>query len=300
MLKKTTNNRKMLALMVAGLGLAGCNSSLDIAKQKTPTADVFEKTLYQQYIILSQSEHDEYDRRDGTKFANRAIAAAIGSPSQPEALSARKIPIEFHGELLAARRQLVEALDAGGRQKAPEHAARAQAAFDCWLQEREENFQFDDIQNCQDQFDVAMDVMNAQLRPKKVAKPAAPAQQAAPAPQASPELPKQFTVYFAFDSAELDQTALATVAEAAETAASKKPLAITVAGYADRAGGQVYNLGLSAMRAENVAAALRRIIEDHPQITVKTMEFGETENQVDTIDGTPEAKNRRATISIRE
>ena len=167
MLKKTTNNRKMLVLMVAGLGLAGCNSSLDIAKQKTPTADVFEKTLYQQYIILSQSEHDEYDRRDGTKFANRAIAAAIGSPSQPEALSARKIPIEFHGELLAARRQLVEALDAGGRQKAPEHAARAQAAFDCWLQEREENFQFDDIQNCQDQFDVAMDVMNAQLRPKK-------------------------------------------------------------------------------------------------------------------------------------
>ena len=54
------------------------------------------------------------------------------------------------------------------------------------------------------------------------------------------------------------------------------------------------------MRAENVAAALRRIIEGHPQITVKTMEFGETENQVDTIDGTPEAKNRRATISIRE
>ena len=300
MLKKTTNNRKMLVLMVAGLGLAGCNSSLDIAKQKTPTADVFEKTLYQQYIILSQSEHDEYDRRDGTKFANRAIAAAIGSPSQPEALSARKIPIEFHGELLAARRQLVEALDAGGRQKAPEQAARAQAAFDCWLQEREENFQIDDIQNCRDQFDVAMGLMNAQLRPKKVAKPAAPAQQAAPAPQASPELPKQFTVYFAFDSAELDQTALATVAEAAETAASKKPVAITVAGHADRAGGQVYNLRLSAKRAENVAAALRQIIEDHPRITVKTMKFGETENQVDTIDGTPEAKNRRATISIGE
>ena len=77
-------------------------------------------------------------------------------------------------------------------------------------------------------------------------------------------------------------------------------MAITVAGHADRAGGQVYNLRLSAKRAENVAAALRRIIEDHPRITVKTMKFGETENQVDTIDGTPEAKNRRATISIGE
>lgn len=305
--------RQVLVLMVAGAGLAACTSTLDVAKQTTPVSDPFAKTLYGQYLALSQSEHEEYDRADRAQFAERALAAATGQPSQPEEVSAREIPVEFQGGLLAARRQLLEALDGGARSKAPEQAARAQAAFDCWLQEREENFQPDDIQACRDRFDAAMAIVHAALTPAKAApKSSAPAeaQKASPAtkvaaaqptkPIKKPEqqLPMGFTVYFAFDSARLDPPALATIAKAAISATQKTAPSITVSGYADRAGSKAYNLKLSAKRAVAVASALKGKVDDQMQISVKILEFGETRNQVRTADGVSEAKNRRVTIQI--
>ena len=64
-------------------------------------------------------------------------------------------------------------------------------------------------------------------------------------------------VFFTEDSADLDPSAKAVVAEAAALA-NRNPMApVTVRGFADPDGGRAYNRALSEARARNVAAELQ-------------------------------------------
>src|SRR3546814_7146483 len=60
------------------------------------------------------------------------------------------------GTLTSSRERLMAVLAAGAAQSDPTQAAEAQVAFDCWMQEQEENFQPDDIAACRDRFEAAM------------------------------------------------------------------------------------------------------------------------------------------------
>ena len=68
-------------------------------------------------------------------------------------------------DLTAARARLMAALDAGGREVAPEHAAGAQGGFDCWMQEQEEDLQPADIEACKKAFMFHMEKLEAALKP---------------------------------------------------------------------------------------------------------------------------------------
>ena len=117
---------KPVAAGLAMLSLAACaGTQLDAAKGVQPSGGAFSTNLYKEYIALAQAEFDEGDYMDADVFASRAMAAAAGSPTDPEALDARDIPAKYQGELAEARRNLMDALDAGGREATPDHAARA-------------------------------------------------------------------------------------------------------------------------------------------------------------------------------
>jgi hypothetical protein len=66
-------------------------------------------------------------------FAARARAAADGDPPAPAEVSRWRLPPATAREAAAARRRLIAALDAGGRERDPYTAAVAQVNFDCWL-----------------------------------------------------------------------------------------------------------------------------------------------------------------------
>src|SRR3546814_7288426 len=96
-------------------------------------------------------------------------------------------------------------------------SAEAQVAFDCWMEQQEENFQPDDIAACRDRFEAAMAILEEEE---------APAPPPPPAPMAEPIL-GPFTVYFDFDDAELTadaRTELAEVIEAAESSATQSEI----------------------------------------------------------------------------
>ena len=105
------------------------------------------------------------------------------------------MPVDAEPDLAAARVELVSALNSGGRQLLPAEAAQAQVAFDCWMQEQEENFQPDDIAACRANFETALAALKDGLAP---APAAAQAAAPAPAPQRPQPLPKAraFTVLF--------------------------------------------------------------------------------------------------------
>lgn len=280
------------AILVAGALLAGCaGMQLQDAKKVTPSGSTFAQALYKEYMALAQMEFDEGDYGDSDLFATRAMAAAAGKPTTPEELSVRNLPAAHKGALAEARRELMEALTAGAADKVAIAAAKAQAGFECWMQEQEENFQPADIAACKKAYMDAMKEVKAAMAPPP--KAAAPA----PAPKAPEKMAQTFTVLFDFNSAKLNKKAGDVVAAATKEAGSMKPGTVIVSGYTDRAGNDAYNMKLAEKRAKTVAGALEKSVPGvKGKVQVKA--YGETENAVPTADGVKKDENRRVKIEL--
>jgi outer membrane protein OmpA-like peptidoglycan-associated protein len=137
--------------------------------------------------------------------------------------------------------------------------------------------------------------------------PAPPPQPAAvvppptPAPpaetRAAPPPPRQFTVYFAFNRADLDRDATAIVDQAATAARQSGVTRINLVGHADTAGNPSYNQRISERRAQAVRSELVR--QGVPADAIATVGRGESELAVPTPDGVREPRNRRVEIVLQ-
>ena len=255
----------------------------------TPVGDAFTQALYAEYLALAEEEYGEGHYSAADDFARRAKASAEGNAPAPYNPADFNIPGEHQGELAAAYRRLNEALAAGGPAAAPQNMARAQAMFDCWVEEQEEDIQPEDIARCRTAFEAAMANVDAALTPAEK-----PMKKAAPKPAPKPDQ-KDWVVYFDFDRADLSDTAKAQIAEAAAFANSVKST-ISVRGHTDRSGTEEYNMGLSETRNESVI--LEMLESDIKANSVRAVALGESEPAVPTEDGVRHPKNRRVEISV--
>jgi len=284
---------KKSAAIFGAVLLSGCaGMQLDNARMVEPSGSDFSTALYKEYMALSELEFLEGDYADSDAFALRAISAAGNKPTTPEEMSERNLPAANKGELATARRELVEALAATATEKASVNAAQAQASFECWMQEQEENFQPDDIARCRADYMASMNAVRSALAPKTAA--AAPA----PAPKAPQRMAATYTVNFDFDSDKITAKASQIIAEAGTAVDEMKASTIILSGYADRSGSEAYNMKLSDRRAKAVMGALdirsRKKIAGSTEIKV----YGEKNNKKKTVDGVREAENRRVKIEI--
>lgn len=288
---------KKSAAILGAVLLSGCaGMQLDNARKVEPGGSAFSTALYKEYMALSELEFLEADYVDSDVFALRAISAAGDNPTTPEEISARNLPAANKGELATARRELVEALAATATEKASVNAAQAQAAFECWMQEQEENFQPDDIARCRADYMASMNAVRSAMAPKTAA--ATPAPAPAPAPKAPQRMAATYTVNFDFDSDALSGNASQIIAEAGMAIDEMNASTVILSGYTDRAGSESYNMKLSDRRAKAVLGALdirsRKKIADTAQIKL----YGETNNIKKTEDGVREPENRRVKIEI--
>ncbi|MEC7570809.1 MAG: OmpA family protein, partial [Pseudomonadota bacterium] len=159
------------------------------------------------------------------------------------------------------------------------------------LQEQEENFQPENINACRDRF-------NANLAQLKGALTTAAATTAATAPAPATMRSASYTVYFRFDSDRLSDKAKAIVSKAGKEASAMTVDKIVIDGYADRTGGEDYNVKLSGRRADRVAGWLVGLVPASLRSKISTRLHGEDNLAVQTSDGTRNAANRRAVIHI--
>ncbi len=276
--------------VIAGLALlTGCGA-MDIEALRDTAAPsqgtAFTKALTTEYRALTIFESDEMkDWPDAYTFAAKGLSASRGENVLPEVLTNWSLTQEKAQELGTARAKLVQALDANARAAKPAIAAKAQVAFDCWVEQEEEAFQLADIASCRSIFEHAL----AQLV-TPVATPTTP-------PVAQPSLSKNFIIYFAWDSARLDAAGLRIIDEASATAKATGNARITIVGHADRSGTPEYNTRLSLRRADAVRSALvaKGIATERTAVTA----LGETEPAIPTADGVREGRNRRVELTIR-
>jgi OOP family OmpA-OmpF porin len=286
--------KRTLILGGAAFALSACTGLLDYDKvaKMSSKGSVFQGYLQKEYVQLAESEYLETDLGDTEFFTSRARMAAMGQPFGPQNINDRKLPKGKVGALGAARARLMRVLEGRGAKVFPQPAARAQAMFDCWMQEQEENFQPADIARCRADFEKAM----AAFKPKPMAK-AKPAPKPMPMAKAKPmKLPGPFTVYFGHDSAKISGAAVSVIRDALMAIGRHKPKNVQVKGYTDRSGDGDYNLVLSLKRLDAVGEMMQLSL---PSSRILQAAYGEDRPAMKTKDGVKEAKNRRVTISLK-
>lgn len=277
---------KKILLVTAAAGLlSACADqwNVDAVQKLSVTGGEFNKNLHQEYVKLAANEKAQGDWRDAAYFLRRAEAAARGEKVLPQPIAERDLAADKVTELSKARIDLLSALDAGGREKAPVMAAKAQAAgFDCWMEQQEEGHQPDDIAACKKAFDENLTGVKKALEKK---------------PEPVAEKPQVFVVYFKTGASVLDPNA-ASVLQAVADAYKKSPsVTVVIAGHTDTAGADTANILLSQKRAERVADQLVKLGIKAESMALEA--YGEQQLAVPTKNGVAELKNRRVEIKFR-
>jgi len=176
-------------------------------------------------------------------FARKGIAAERGALVPPEDNRNWAIPLEqpygFRTQMAQARARLVNDLDNGGRDRFPGLAARAQVAYDCWLERTEMDWAREFDGQCHKDFVATITALEQALAGKA-------------APQAH-----QYNVYFEFDRSNLTPEGRQVVDTVAQAAKGQPSIRIRLIGKADLTGTDPYNMALSHRRADTVRARLR-------------------------------------------
>jgi OmpA-OmpF porin, OOP family len=257
-------------------GIMGLQHPLEEARAMPPAGTGFDQALTGHYIALSEVEYDQGDIRDGRAYAARARIQSQGETLMPEEIEARPyLAAAYKPELSAARERLVAVLNGNAREGSPQDAATAQAMFDCWMENAEENLQPDHIAACREGFMAAI----ARAEAGMAVSPAA------------------YMVFFDFDESYLTAEGRRVVESAAQSARQDGYARIIVSGHTDTVGSAEYNQGLSERRADAVRTALVEMGVPNDQIMTRGL--GQTQPLVPTGDGVNEPQNRRAEIEIQ-
>ena len=288
-------NKNFANAAIGGCSLlmAACTSNLDQVQRAQPQgSDQFSRALTQEYRELAADEWRwQYDWNEANYFARKGLVTARGEPLPPESPEKGWRTFVVTDDLVASRARLVNALQSGAPSKAPELAARAQARYDCWVGNaadpylaQESAWYREKVQVCRDEFQTAMNDLEAQMRPAAAGAPVMPPRE------------QSYLVFFEFDRAQLTPEATRVVQRALSTYRAGGAPRIVVTGHADRAGSPNYNEALSERRAAEVRAALVKAGVPANQIVIRAR--GENAPLVPTPDGVAEPQNRRVEIGL--
>ena len=258
------------------ISLAACANDLQTLKQTKPQGSAFSQNLAREYLRFATYEADEmYDWPDSDHFAAKGLAAARGTEVMPERSQDWSLPTAKIKIIDQSRARLETMLNTGIKQARPATSAKAQASFDCWVEQQEENWQTDHIAACRQSFMAALDQL-----------------------EATPEVRSaRFTmVLFPFDSVKIDKAEFEILAAIVARARRLGFADISVVGHTDRAGSERYNMELSLRRAQVVRQTLIR--HSVPGVLIKVAGKGENQPRIPTADGVREATNRRVEINF--
>ena len=219
-------------LAVLGLLLGACTTALPPDRTEA-LGPVFNEDLKQGYVALAGSTWDAGDW-DFIHFNRKARQAMLGDQVWPDRVSSRALSPSARSAMLEQRARLIDALEASARTQSPRSAAKAQVAFDCWLNEVGAGSQPDRSTGCKETFMTELAQVEARQR----------------------DLPDSFAVYFETGSALLSVPARNTITDTARAWDRLDAQRIDVVGFADATGAAASNQVLADERARAVVQGL--------------------------------------------
>lgn len=288
-------------LLVTACSGASSNNTVEALNKAEAVGSPFTKYLAAEYRDYANNEQYKlFDYADALHFARKGLASASGVIVMPEMLDDWDLSAANLQEMTVARANLVDALEAGGREIASDKAAIAQARFDCWAEQQEENWNAD--VPCKNEFYNALETLQAAVGPREPA----------PAPVVEPEFPEpmtempkepvpveqaMFIVFFDWDKHNITGGANDVLDAVAQEVTNRDDVkSVVIVGHTDSSGASTYNKKLSKKRAQAVHDGLiaRGLSADMIRIESR----GENDLLVKTPDNVREPANRRAQITL--
>jgi OOP family OmpA-OmpF porin len=267
-----------LIATISALALLGACSNTDLmqqTEQKSPTGSAFAKDSYTEYMKLAESEEMQKDHSSAKHYLTKADLSAEGKEVGPDDPKLRQIDNTEKKPIEAGYTKLKTALQNGAGERKPAEAAKAQAMLDCWMEQAEEGWQWDDIAACRTGFEKSVAMLGDTATSADKAMP----------PSGSP-----FTVNFQFDSVDLTPSSRAELKKILDKVSVYKPKSIRITAHTDLVGGERYNEALSQKRA----AALKNELEGAGTASIIATGVGTSDPVVNTQKAN--VKNRRAVI----
>ena len=261
------------------------------ARAEQPVGSEYAKALYTAELGYANFEYNEMNDYASTLFhSERAIAASKGNPLPPQQTGQRNLIASAAAELSEARSRLIAQLDVDKIERLPVEAAEAHAAFNCWIEQQEENLQPTHIQRCRERFFAAVDVLER-------FKPATPEIAEDKTERAVPDYRVAGNGLFNFNQDTITARFAARLTEIAAEIVASDPNEVAIVAHTDSVGDDRYNLSLSQRRADAVASFLANEGVD----VTKMSATGVGESQpVDTNEtALGRSLNRRAEIFLR-
>lgn len=258
-----------------------------------PTGIAFSNALYDGYSELSKERRAAPDPKDGEYFNHKARTAARRSVVLPDWPSDRELSDDDRSVFSSALQLMSTAFERGGREVAPQDAAKAQVSYDCWIEAAEWDRE-DDIKRCRQAFQDAMNAVSAaadyeltevDFRPRM-----------APQVAAVAVAVEGYLVYFEWNSTAVTPAGQAALQEGIRAAEANPETAINLVGHADRSGPEGYNQGLSERRALVVIETMTQAGIPRSRITWTAV--GEDQPLVPTADGVREQGNRVVEVDL--
>lgn len=296
--------------------MAGCSSGMNTLKafnKAEPVGSPYTKQLAMEYRELAnqmQGRNTLYLYSDAQHFARKGLASIDGVIVMPEVISDWDLPPDSIVEMAHQRVDLVDALENGGRETAPQIAAVAQTRFDCWILQQDSHWKSEETP-CKEQFLNAMQSLKNAV-PRTIPDNAAPAEASIdknmeefPAPittdmsagSATPAQQATFIVFFDWDKHNLSQSAYAVLDAVAKEVKGRQDFKqIVIVGHTDTSGSEKYNDRLSFKRGNAVRDNL--ISAGYPADKIRVEGRGEKELLVSTPDNIRQPENRRAQITL--
>ena len=278
-------------LSSCALLIGACTTDLQKSQAApAPTGSQFTSDLSGYYRDMAPNQWDgQRDFHASEHFARKSMAAGRGEAVPPDNVIANGPGVRLEPELAAAHDRLVAALAHGAPARTPNAAARAQAAFDCWLDEASDPVQGVEgawleskVRNCRDAFYTAMNEVDGHPVAAAVVLP--PRQQA-------------YITFFDWDQSTVTPEGLAVLKSVGDNVRRGGAADVIVTGNTDLSGSEAYNVALSQRRADAVKAILIR--DGMSPNAIKTVAKGETQPLVPTADGMREPQNRNVAVVIR-
>jgi len=285
--------------------------NLRMLKGQPPHAVPFNAALQREYGALGEEALAESDHQHADMYIRKGFAAGNGLETMPEDPRTWWLPARSVGELYEWHGKLLQVLPPN-RAARPGAAARAQAMYDCWVEEEHEDvwmrdlgagvamrdnlYQPGDIAKCKNAFFCAMYEMGVPVPIQCVT---------------AQDINFRFDLPRRLPGSRADLWPGGVERETGSSAPAGGAMldaliggmranpnsAVQLKGHTDTVGGVPYNQALSERRALLIRAELIRAGVNPARITYRGV--GKTELAVPTPDQRREVRNRRVSYTLR-
>ena len=278
------------------LFLISCSQSYDkLSRNAIEPQDEFSKNLMLAYKIKAEFEAREmHDWNSAKLYSEKALLAMKGLKVFPEDINYWKIPNSKIAELNKAHQNLT-IIYSDSIIIAPYNLAKAISSLDCWAEQQEEEWQIWDINECRNDYLIAMHEIYETINKKNSIKNKLSYINDNKAEKITKNKKRKKNiqiVYFDFDKSILTSTNLDEIKKYIK---NNKSVSFQVIGHTDTLGSFEYNQNLSLNRAKKVKNILQKLGIKSKNIII--MGRGETDLNVITKDEIAHPLNRRAEIS---